>query len=143
MILPITHTGAGSAAHRQTEALLAPVYMKRNKHSMTQKTTVNNERIVARNDFLAALYPDAPDKLWLELRCIHPKTDEVRSFWAHPDNAKQCEAIFKQADKLNAEGYGAYFVTTDDIRVHPRFSCNQVGCSTRSRSRSNLARPYI
>jgi len=34
-------------------------------------------------------------------------------------------------------------VTTDDIRVHPRFSCNQVGCSTRSRSRSNLARPYI
>lgn len=77
--------------------------------SMTQKTTANNERIVARSDFLAALYPDVSEKLWLELRCIHPETGEVRSFWAQPDNDKQREVIFKQADKLNGEGYGLYF----------------------------------
>ena len=76
---------------------------------MTQKTTANNERIAARSNFLAALYPDVPDKLWLELRCIHPETGEVWSFWAQPDNDKQREPIFKQADKLNAEGYSVYF----------------------------------
>lgn len=76
---------------------------------MTQNTTANNERIVARSEFLAALYPDVPDKLWLELRCIHPETGEVRSFWAQPDNDKQREPIFKQADMLNTEGYGVYF----------------------------------
>ncbi len=76
---------------------------------MTQKTTANNERIAARSEFLAALYPDVPDKLWLELRCIHPETGEVRSLWAQPGNDKQREAIFEQANKLNAEGYGVYF----------------------------------
>jgi hypothetical protein len=76
---------------------------------MTQKTTVNNERIAARSEFLAALYPDVPDKLWLELRCIHTETGEVRAFWTEPGNDKQREAIFKQADRLNAEGYGVYF----------------------------------
>lgn len=76
---------------------------------MTQKTTANNERIVGRSDFLATLYPNATDKLWLELRCIHPETGEVRTFWVQPDNDKQREAIFKQTDKLNTEGYGLYF----------------------------------
>jgi hypothetical protein len=76
---------------------------------MTQKTTANNERIAVRADFLAALYLDVPDKLWLELRCIHPETGEVRTLWTEPGNNKQREAIFKQADKLNAEGYGVYF----------------------------------
>src|SRR5690606_35246838 len=47
--------------------------------------------------------------LWLELRCIHPETGEVRTFWILPDNGKQREGIFRQADKLNAEGYGIYF----------------------------------
>ena len=76
---------------------------------MTQKTTANNEQIAARSDFLAALYSDAAEKLWLELRCIHPETGEVRSFWTQPDSDKQREAVLKQADKLNAEGYGVYF----------------------------------
>ncbi len=76
---------------------------------MTQKTTANNERIVARSDFLAALYPDIPEKLWLELRCIHPETGEVRTLWPEPGNDKQHEVICKQADRLNAEGYGVYF----------------------------------
>jgi hypothetical protein len=76
---------------------------------MTQKTTVNNERIAARSKILAALYPDAPDKLWLELRCIHPETGEVRTLWAQIGNDKQREAVLKSADTLNGEGYGVYF----------------------------------
>jgi hypothetical protein len=77
--------------------------------SMTQKTVVNNERIATRSDFLAALYPNVPDKLWLELRCIHPGTGEVRTLWAEPGNEKQLQAILNQADRLNGEGYGVYF----------------------------------
>jgi hypothetical protein len=76
---------------------------------MTQKTTSHNARNVTRDDFLGALYPNVPDKLWLELRCIHPKTGEVRSFWAQQANDKQRASILKQADKLNGEGYGVYF----------------------------------
>lgn len=86
---------------------LCPTY--ESDSSMTQKTIANNERVAARDDFLAALYVNVPEKLWLELRCIHPATGEVRSFWVQPNNVKQREAIFKQADKLNAEGYGVYF----------------------------------
>ncbi len=76
---------------------------------MTQKTTSHNARNTAGDDFLGALYPNVPDKLWLELRCIHPETGEVRSFWAQPNNDQQRDAVTKQVDKLNAEGYGVYF----------------------------------
>jgi hypothetical protein len=72
---------------------------------MTQKATLDNARIATRADFLAALYPNASDKLRMELRCIHPETGEVRTFWTQPHN----QAIFKQADRLNGEGYGVYF----------------------------------
>jgi len=76
---------------------------------MTQKTTSHNARNVTRDDFLGVLYPNVPDKLWLELRCIHPETGEVRSFWAQQANDKQRESMLRQADKLNGEGYGVYF----------------------------------
>lgn len=76
---------------------------------MTQKTTSHNARNVTRDDFLGVLYPNVPDKLWLELRCIHPETGEVRSFWAQQANDKQRESMLKQADKINGEGYGVYF----------------------------------
>jgi len=76
---------------------------------MTQKATLDNARIAVRSDFLAVLYPNTSDKLWLELRCIHPETGEVRTLWAQNHNEKQREAIFKQADRLNSEGYGVYF----------------------------------
>jgi len=76
---------------------------------MTQKATLDNARIAARVDFLAALYPNASDKLWLELRCIHPETGQVRTLWAQNHHEKQREAIFKQVEKLNGEGYGIYF----------------------------------
>ena len=67
---------------------------------MTQKTTSHNARNVTRDNFLGALYPNVPDKLWLELRCIHPETGEVRSFWTQSDHDQQREAICKQTDKL-------------------------------------------
>ena len=76
---------------------------------MTQKMTRNNERIASQTAFLAVLYPDVPDKLWLELRCIHPATGEVRLFWAQPGSAKQCGNALQQADELNAAGFGVYF----------------------------------
>jgi len=76
---------------------------------MTQKATLDNARIATRSDFLAALYPNTSDKLWLELRCIHPETGEVRTLWTQNHHEKQCESIFKQANRLNDEGYGVYF----------------------------------
>ena len=76
---------------------------------MTQKTTLNNAGSAARSDFLAALYSNMPAKHWLELRCIHPGTGEVRSFWAPSGNDKQSQAVLTQADKLNSQGYGLYF----------------------------------
>ncbi|GAB4523384.1 MAG: hypothetical protein OHK0046_37000 [Anaerolineae bacterium] len=73
---------------------------------MTQKTTGHNERVV---DFLKVLYPHPPSHLWLELRCIHPITGEVKTLWAQIAEEKQREAVLKQADTLNCEGYGVYF----------------------------------
>ncbi|MCU0465676.1 MAG: DUF927 domain-containing protein [Anaerolineae bacterium] len=75
--------------------------------SMTQDTV--GDKIPDRNTFLRALFAGAPDNLYLELRCIHPETGKVSTFWAHPNNDKQCETIFKQVDKMNADGYGVYF----------------------------------
>jgi hypothetical protein len=75
---------------------------------MTQKTTINNER----NLFFDALYPDPPADLWLEVRCIHPQTGQVRTLWG---DAKQ---DFKQADTLNTEGYGVYFAPC--LRAHKK-----------------------
>jgi hypothetical protein len=76
---------------------------------MTQKTTSHNARIVARDDFLATLYAQQPTELWLELRCIHPETGEVKVFWTQPGNQKQRESMLEQADKLNHERFGVYF----------------------------------
>jgi hypothetical protein len=76
---------------------------------MTQKTTSNKERIVERDDFLGALYPQPQAEMWLELRCIHPETGEVRAFWAQTGSEKQRASVLKQVDKLNGEGFGVYF----------------------------------
>jgi len=63
----------------------------------------------ARRAFLTALYETSPDDLYLELRCIHPSTGEVRSLWGQMGNKSELAAIFKQAEQLNHEGYGLYF----------------------------------
>ncbi len=62
-----------------------------------------------RKDFLRALYGDAPDDLYLELRCIHPVTGEVRTLWGRLGDKRGLGSALKQANKLNGEGYGVYF----------------------------------
>ncbi len=81
---------------------------------MSQNGTVNKtDRLdapsVGRRDFLNTLYQGSPDKLYLELRCIHPTTGEARSLWGQMGSKSELEAALKQADTLNREGYGVYF----------------------------------
>lgn len=76
---------------------------------MTQKTLHINEHTANRQAFLDALYPQVSASLWLEVRCIHPETGEVRTLWTRPDHVKQRDAVLKQADRLNADGFGVYF----------------------------------
>jgi hypothetical protein len=58
-----------------------------------------------RADFLDALYQAADSKLWLELRCIHPVSKQVKTLWMP---LQKREAILRQADQLNQEGYSLY-----------------------------------
>jgi hypothetical protein len=80
---------------------------------MTQKTTSNNTsheiQVVTQSDFLSVLYPQSSEEHWLELRCIHPETGEVRLLWIQLNNQKQLESVLKQIEKLNAEGFGVFF----------------------------------
>ena len=79
---------------------------------MTQNDTDNktDENSKAnRRAFLRALYGAAPDNLYLELRCIHPATGEVRTLWGRMSSKRQLASILKQADALNDDGYGVYF----------------------------------
>ncbi|MCB9453096.1 MAG: DUF927 domain-containing protein [Anaerolineaceae bacterium] len=69
--------------------------------------TANNQPI--QHTFLDALYGPAPEGLYLELRCIHPETGEVRTLWAQIGNERQRNSTLKQAGKLNNEGYGVYY----------------------------------
>src|SRR5690606_22464830 len=62
-----------------------------------------------RRAFLRSLYGSAPDDLYLELRCIHPATGEVRTLWGRMGDKRGLGSALKQADKLNSEGYGVYF----------------------------------
>ncbi|NJL56307.1 hypothetical protein HC928_14885 [bacterium] len=80
---------------------------------MTQKMTSNNTsheiQAVTQNDFLSVLYSQSSGEHWLELRCIHPETGEVRTLWTQINKQKQLESVLKQANKLNAEGFGVFF----------------------------------
>ena len=80
---------------------------------MTQKMISNNTsreiQSINQNDFLHILYPQCSTEHWLELRCIHPTTQEVKTFWAQINNQKQIEAVLKRIAKLNTEGFGLYF----------------------------------
>lgn len=76
---------------------------------MIQNSITNNERTVTCTDFLGVMYPQPPADLSLELRRIHPKTGEVRALWTQIRNAKQREAVSRQSDKLNGEGFSVYF----------------------------------
>jgi hypothetical protein len=79
---------------------------------MTQNTPVSKTDEDTRTDrraFLRALYGPAPDALYLELRCIHPTTGEVRTLWGRMGDKRGLDAALKGADKLNSEGFGLYF----------------------------------
>ena len=80
---------------------------------MTQKTISNNTsreiQTIGQTDFLNVLYPQPPAANWLELRCIHPETGEVQTFWTQLNNPKQTTSVLKQIAKLNADGFGLYF----------------------------------
>jgi hypothetical protein len=76
---------------------------------MTQNTATHNTKAVTQAAFLAALYSQPTEGLYLELRCIHPETGEVRTLWAQVGDERQYQSVLKQADNLNAEGYGVYY----------------------------------
>jgi hypothetical protein len=79
---------------------------------MTQNTPVSKTDEITPTDrraFLRALYGSAPDDLYLELRCIHPATGEVRTLWGRMSDKRGLAAALKQGDRLNGEGYGVYF----------------------------------
>jgi hypothetical protein len=79
---------------------------------MAQNTPVSKtdeSTLTDRRTFLRALYGSVPDDLYLELRCIHPGTGEVRALWGRLGDKRGLAAALKQADKLNNEGFGLYF----------------------------------
>jgi hypothetical protein len=65
--------------------------------------------VEARRAFLKALYVGAPDDLYLELRCIHPQTSEVKTLWSRIGDKRALATAFQRAEALNKEGYGIYF----------------------------------
>jgi hypothetical protein len=73
---------------------------------MTHHSPPDKAVAATRADFLDALYQTAEPKLWLELRCIHPVSKQVKTLWMP---LQKREAILRQADQLNREGYSLYF----------------------------------
>jgi hypothetical protein len=80
---------------------------------MADSESVNNPKengAADRRTFLSVLYGSRPDNHYLELRCIHPVTGEVRVLWSKSGGKRGgLTPTLKQADKLNAEGFGVYF----------------------------------
>lgn len=77
---------------------------------MTQIDVVDKQADTApRRDFLKALYGSAPEDLYLELRCIHPTTGEVKTLWSRIGDKRGLASAFRQAEALNRDGYGLYF----------------------------------
>lgn len=79
------------------------------QNDVVNKTDTFGTSSAGRREFLNALYHGSPNNLYLELRCIHPTTGEVRSLWGRIGNKSELAAALKQAETLNREGYGMYF----------------------------------
>ena len=75
-----------------------------NAVDQTDKNVLSDRRA-----FLRALYGSSPDDLYLELRCIHPLTEEVRTLWGRIGSKRELASRLKQAGALNREGFGVYF----------------------------------
>lgn len=76
---------------------------------MAHNLTADKPSALDRRAFLGALYQGCPDDLYLELRCIHPETGEVKTLWSKVGDKRRLTSSFKQADALNREGFGVYF----------------------------------
>jgi hypothetical protein len=76
---------------------------------MTHNLTADKPSALDRRAFLGALYQGCPDDLYLELRCIHPETGEVKTFWSKLGDKRRLTSSFKQADALNRARFGLYF----------------------------------
>jgi len=48
------------------------------QNNSVDKTALLNPAPAGRREFLSALYTGSPEHLYLDLRCIHPETAEVR-----------------------------------------------------------------
>lgn len=73
------------------------------------KTESQPRTAARRDDFFAALYSGIKPDLLLELRCIHPETEQARVLWAPIGNEQRLAATLRQADALNKSGYGVFF----------------------------------
>lgn len=71
--------------------------------------TESRSRGIPRDDFFAALYSGANPELLLELRCIHPETEQARVLWTPIGNQQRLTPTLRQADALNKSGYGVFF----------------------------------
>jgi hypothetical protein len=76
---------------------------------MSHNLTADKLSALDRRAFLGTLYQGCPDDLYLELRCIHPETGEVKTFWSKLGDKRRLTSSFKQADALNRAGFGLYF----------------------------------
>lgn len=74
---------------------------------MTQD--VAGDKTPDRNTFLRALFGNAPDNLYLELRCIHPDGQLPRTFWSKVGDKLNLLDVLNRAKQANADGYGVYF----------------------------------
>jgi len=73
------------------------------------KTDAPPRLAVSRADFLAALYEKADPALWLEIRCIHPVSEQAHVRWTPISDRRRLAINLRQADILNKEGYGELF----------------------------------
>jgi hypothetical protein len=83
--------------------------MNMTQNDVVNKTDTLGTSSVGKRDFLNAFYKGSPDNLYLELRCIHPTTREVRSLWGRMGSKDELAAALQQAEALNSEGFGVYF----------------------------------
>ena len=75
---------------------------------MTQNEIANKS---PRSAFLSSLYKESDQNLFMELRCIHPQTGEVKLLWSRISDKRTLTRIFRQAETLNSDGFGIYFAS--------------------------------
>jgi len=75
--------------------------------SIAQTVQTRTAISVSCEEFLSALFRDVDQKLWIELRCIHPTNAEKPQVRWLP--VGKVAAVLNQVRSLNEKGFGAYF----------------------------------